>query len=258
MQATINGTELVFDQVGDGEPVLLIHGLGGTANFYWPLVSALNERATLIVPDQPGAGRSGPAGEASIDALAATMLALLDTLSLGKVQVVAHSMGTIVAQYMAAAAPDRIERMVLLGPLAEPPAPARDALRDRAAAARRDGMAGIADAISTGALSAATKDRHGNAQGFVREMLLRQRADGYAQNCEALAGATRAPADAIRCPASLITGSDDAVAPPDAVMRLGEELPDASVTVLDGCGHWTVTERPDAVRPLVEQFLRLS
>jgi pimeloyl-ACP methyl ester carboxylesterase len=59
MEYTINGRRLSVDVHGAGEPLLLIHGLGGTANSWAPVVAAFASTMQVIVPDLPGAGRWG-------------------------------------------------------------------------------------------------------------------------------------------------------------------------------------------------------
>jgi len=179
----------------------------------------------------------------------------MDQLDLDTVHLVGHSMGTVICQHMAAAAPDRIAGMVLLGPLAEPPDAARPALVDRAGAARSEGMLAIADAISDAALSKETKLESPNAQGFVREMLLRQPAEGYALSCLALAESRAVDAAMIQCPVLLVTGDQDGVAPEARVAAMHKSLPHSDMHVLDGCGHWTLSERDAEVVQLMREFM---
>ena len=250
----INGRYIAVERKGSGAPLLLVHGLGGTSNFWWPAVRAFESDYELIVPDLPSAGRSQLDAAVSIATIAGDLLALMDELEFDQFHLAGHSMGTIVCQHMAAAAPERILDLVLLGPLAEPPEPARGALRDRAGVARRDGMSGIADAIANAALAAETKAGNTNIQAFVREMVLRQPSEGYASSCEALAGAQKADPAAIKCDSLLITGDQDGVAPPAAVQQLAADLGAKEPLVLSACGHWTLTEQPDAVLAAMRTF----
>ena len=252
----INKRYIAVDQFGEGPAMLLIHGLGGTSNFWRPVINAFIDGYRIVVPDLPSAGRSDIDPEVSIDSLVRDMLAVLDTLEIDRAHLVGHSMGTIVCQHMAERGGDRIRDLVLLGPLAEPPEAARGALATRADSARKDGMAGIADVIADVALAAETKKSKPNAQGFVREMLLRQAPEAYALSCEALARAERSAAEKIGCRSLLITGDEDAVAPEDNVRVLARELGNPETLVLDSCGHWTLTEQPGAVIEAMKQFYR--
>ena len=254
MRMQINGRAMAVDVVGEGPPMLLVHGLGGTGNHWTPVVSSFADRFRLVVPDLPGSGGSEGADSLSIGALAEALLALMDALGLEAFHLVGHSMGTVVCQHIAVSQPERVRDLVLLGPLAEPPDAARDALRSRAEAAEREGMDGIADTIADVALSKATKEANPVVVGFVRELLMRQDPRGYAASCRALAGASAAQLKQIRCRTLLITGDEDGVAPPDRVAELEKQLPNASCEILSDCGHWTLLERPERTIELMRTF----
>lgn len=251
----INQHNIEFDRFGDGAPMLLVHGLGGTSNFWRPVINAFENDYTIVAPDLPSAGRSDVQSDVSIESLAEDMLALMSALEFEKFHLVGHSMGTIVCQHMAVMAPERIHDLVLLGPLAAPPDPAREALRARAEKARSEGMVDIANIIADVALAKDIKQQHSNVQGFVREMVLRQPQQGYAASCDALAAAQPTNLNMIHCRSLLITGDEDGVAPEANVRVLTDQLANADMRLLSQCGHWTLTERPDEVIDAMHQFL---
>jgi 3-oxoadipate enol-lactonase len=73
---------------------------------------------------------------------------------------------------------------------------------------------------------------------------MRQSPEGYAQSCEALAGAQAADIDTIVVPTLLVTGDEDGVGQPAAVKAMGERIAGSKVKVLPGCGHWTTFDKP--------------
>jgi 3-oxoadipate enol-lactonase len=244
---------------GEGDAVVLVHGLGGTSNTWTPLMGALS-RHQAIRPDLPGSGRSGGIeGALSIARFVDSLVAACERLKVERAHWVGHSLGTIVCQHLAATAPDRVEALLLFGPLAAPPEPARAALLQRAARARSEGMYPIADALLQTALSSTTRRELPLAVAATRESLLAQDAEGYARTCEALAAAQPARLDDVRCPVLLVTGDEDGVAPPQAVRALGERFRAAgcevSVEVLARCGHWTPLERAADCTRLAREFL---
>ena len=85
--------------------VLLVHGLGGTSNFYQPQVGALAERFTVVRPDMEGSGRSTVRGRLTIEGFANDLADLLKTLDAGPARVVGHSMATITVRLLAARVP---------------------------------------------------------------------------------------------------------------------------------------------------------
>ena len=250
----INGKDIAVEQQGDGDAVIMVHGLGGTGNSWYPQVGPLSRFCRVVRLDLEGSGRSPATGALSIASFVADVIALMDELDISTAHLCGHSMGTIVCQHIAAEHAERVKSIALLGPLAEPPEPARQAIRDRAAVARKSGMVPIADTLVEVAISAETRAHQPATAAFVREILMRQDAEGYARTCEALAAATSANLSHIRCPTLLVTGDEDGVSPPPAVKALGSRIKGSRVAVLPGCGHWTPIEKPTQVNGLILNF----
>jgi 3-oxoadipate enol-lactonase len=250
----INNKLLSVEQHGEGEAMIMVHGLGGSTNAWYPQASLLSRSFHVVRPDMEGSGRSPAKGKISIATLAQDVTKLMDKLNIKSAHFLGHSMGTIVCQHVAAKSPARVKSMALLGPLAEPPEPARGALRDRAAAARNNGMTGIADTLVQVALSANSRIHNPANAAFVREILMAQDAEGYARTCEALAAAKSADLAKIKCPTLLITGDEDGVAPPANVQKLGRAIKGAKSLILEGCGHWTPIEKPSEVNAALMNF----
>ena len=240
---------------GEGEPVVMIHGLGGTSNTFTPLLAAFGRHRTIRF-DLPGSGRSQRVeGPLSVQLFVERALLVMQRADVERAHVVAHSMGTIVAAHLAAAEPGKVASLTLFGPLLAPPDPARTAIRARAAEARKGDMQPIADALLRSSVSAETRAKRPAALAFVRESLMRQDPEGYARSCEALADMQSADTSRIACPALLVTGDEDVVAPPQAVRLMGERIAGSRVEVLRGCGHWAPVEKPEECTGLLKRFL---
>ena len=250
----INNKLLEVEQHGEGDAMIMVHGLGGTANAWYPQANLLARSFRVIRPDMEGSGRSPAKGKISIATLAKDVTKLMDKLNIKSAHFLGHSMGTIVCQHIAAGSPARVKSLALLGPLAEPPQPARGALKDRAAAARGSGMVPIADTLLQVALSADSRIHQPAVAAFVREIIMRQNAEGYARTCEALAAAKSADLSKIKCRTLLITGDEDGVAPPANVQKLSRAIKGSKSIVLDGCGHWTTIEKPSEVNAALMNF----
>jgi 3-oxoadipate enol-lactonase len=251
----VNGKELAVEVTGEGPAVVLVHGLGGTSNFYQPQVGALAERFRVIRPDTEGSGRSPVTGTLSIDGFADDLAALIDGLGEGPVRVVGHSLATVTVRTLAARRPDLVSHLALLGAVPAPlPEAGRQAQHDRAAKARAEGMAGIADAVMGAATSEATRRDAPATAAMVRELVLRQDPEGYARSCEALAGATDPGPVSPDLPLLLLTGADDGVGRPEITHALAEAHGAATVDIFDGCGHWTALERPFEVTDHLTKF----
>ncbi|HEY2096198.1 MAG TPA: alpha/beta hydrolase [Pseudonocardia sp.] len=249
----VNGKELAVEVDGEGPAVLLVHGLGGTSNFYQVQADALAERFRVIRVDSAGAGRSPVADGISIESHADDLAAVLDALDVDSAAVVGHSMGTLVVRALAARHPAKVSALALLGAVREPPEAGRQAQRDRAAVLREKGTAAVAPGVVANALSETTRQRRPEVAAFVRELVMRQDPEGYARNCEALGAATDPGPVATSLPLLLITGDDDKVGPPEASQELADAHGNAAVEILPGVGHWTALE---AAGPVTDHLLK--
>jgi pimeloyl-ACP methyl ester carboxylesterase len=238
---------------GSGEVVVMVHGLGGTSNVFTPQMDVTG-RMRSVRPDLPGSGRSPANGPLSIQTFVDRVVATARTLGVDRAHFVGHSMGTIVCCHIAEQHPSLVRSLALLGPLLAPSDAARQGLRDRAAKARAEGMAPIADAIVQAATSADTKSTQPVTVALVREFLMRQDAEGYAKSCEALAAAQPADVSRIKCKTMLITGDEDVVTPPSGVRAMAERMDTPQTIILNRCGHWTGLERTREVNQALRSF----
>jgi pimeloyl-ACP methyl ester carboxylesterase len=254
--AALGRIELEID--GDGPPIVFLHGLGATSSSFQPLLESLRG-FRCIRPDLPGAGRSPrPVAPLSMEALVGATLDIVRTVAGGPAHLVGHSMGTLIAQHVAAIAPEFVVSLALFGPIGEPAEAARERLRDRARLVRRDGMIAVADAIAAAGLSSSTMAANPLAFAYVRESHLRQDAEGFAQSCEALAAAKRADLRLVRCPTLLATGEDDPIAPRVASQGLADSIKGAKLKVLSRCGHWPPIERPKECARHASEHIRAN
>lgn len=235
------------------EPLLMLHSLG-TDNRIWDgPAEILRQSFRLIRPDLRGHGLTTVTpGPYSIDGLARDMLALLDALGLPAVHIAGVSIGGMVAQAMAALAPGRVRRLLLVDTaLAIPPA---NLWRDRAATVRAQGMAPLVETVvarwvTPGALQSAAA--HG-----LRTMLRRTDPEGYAGAAEAIAGAELTDAARrLRQPTLVLVGDGDAATPLSSAEMLCDAIPDARLEVIADAAHIPTVERPEAVAAAALRFL---
>lgn len=242
---------------GDGDAVLMIHGLGGSSNVWAPVLPAF-ARCKTVRPDLPGSARSDRVeGPLSIERFVQAMRRVASAAGFERAHVVAHSLGTIVAFHLAATAPHLVRSLALFGPLLAPADAIRPGIRARGEKARSEGVAGmqeIANALAQAATSSETKAKRPVTVALVRELVMRQPPDGYARTCDALADARAADTSQIACPVLLVTGDEDAVAPAGSVRQIAERIPGCRLEILRGCGHWTTIEKPDECNEALRRF----
>ncbi|VVE64267.1 alpha/beta hydrolase [Pandoraea anapnoica] len=110
-----NGAKIYVRVGGHGPAVVLLHGFGETGDMWAPLAARLAKTHTVVVPDLRGMGLSDhPANGYDKKNEARDIAGVLDTLKIGKVDVVAHDIGNMVAYAFAAEQPDRVTKLVLM------------------------------------------------------------------------------------------------------------------------------------------------
>ncbi|MDE0779911.1 MAG: alpha/beta fold hydrolase [Alphaproteobacteria bacterium] len=108
-----NGITQYYDIKGEGPPLLLVAGMGGTANYWTEQVAFFSATHTVISYDQRGTGRSSHVPVESIDQLHEDLCALLDGLGIPTVDYLGHSTGGNIGQIMAIEAPAQLRRLVI-------------------------------------------------------------------------------------------------------------------------------------------------
>jgi 3-oxoadipate enol-lactonase len=250
----INGASLAVDIRGTGQPIIFLHGLGSTHTVWEPQSRALSASYQVIRYDLRGARRSPLTGTLSIEGWVSDLVALMDAQKLRKARFVGHSLGTLILQHFACQFPEKVTSLALIGVNRAPTEQRRQAVRERVAKVRAEGITAIADAVVRGGLSPHTYEHRPEIVGFVRELLLGQSRDGYAACCEAMAAANAADIAKIECPVLVLSGSDDAVSPPANGEGFARELRNAEFVLVDQCGHWQPIEQPAAVNSALNAF----
>jgi pimeloyl-ACP methyl ester carboxylesterase len=112
---TVNGARIHYSIGGSGAPVVLLHGFAQTGLMWRPLMPRLAQGHTVLVPDLRGAGDSEKA-EAGYDKknMAVDVHELVKSLGLGRVALVGHDIGLMVAYAYAAQFPQDVDRIVLM------------------------------------------------------------------------------------------------------------------------------------------------
>jgi len=209
-----------------------------------------------LAVDLPGHGRSGGAALPRVEAIADWIVALLDAAGVPRAALVGHSLGSLATLDAAARHPDRVTKIALLGTAA--PMPVSDLLLDLAKAGDH-----VAYELITGWSYSAGKQLGGNRVPGMwltgNAMRLMERARPGVLHADLLACHTYAAglqaAATVRCPALVVVGERDLMAPPKAAQALIATLPERRVVALPGCGHALMAEEPDAVLDALIAFL---
>ncbi|WP_168709366.1 alpha/beta hydrolase [Arthrobacter sp. PAMC25564] len=238
--------------------VVFIHGLGGNSNVYFPLRSAIQSEYPTVSIDLTGLGRSNGTGPQGFgDWIIDVENAIAELGEFESVILVGHSLGTLVARHVAAQEP-RVKGMVLFAPIAGPDVSQRPAFAARAATARTHGMVRVAHDFGLAALSQHTLNTRPLAVTLVREFLMGQDADRYAECCVAIGEAGEAnPPEAPDCSVILVRGAEDAISTTQEVAACEAALRPAhtETVVLKNVAHWPTVEDPESSIAVLQRFL---
>lgn len=259
----VNGIKTNYLDIGEGTPVLMIHGSGpgvtGWAN--WRLnAPTLSQSLRLIIPDMVGFGYTDPApdGRYNKDLWVNHAVSLLDSLGIEQAHIVGNSFGGGLALAIASRHPQRVGRMVLMGSAGLRfnltwaldkvwgYKPSIEAMKELLCIFSYD-SARVSDDLAELRYKASV--RPGIAEQFSNMFPEpRQRwLDELALEDEAI--------KAIQHKALIVHGREDIVVPVSNAYRLHELLDNSQLHVFGRCGHWTQIEQCETFNHLLAGFL---
>ena len=246
-----------YDLTGPvGAPVVLFANSIGTSFHIWDTQAArLAERYRVLRYDMRGHGLSGvtPAPY-SMDRLADDALALLDALGIERAHVCGLSIGGMMAQRLAAKAPQRVGSLVLCDTASRIGPPS--VWEDRIAAIRAGGLSSIAQGVMARWFTERFRaERPEQVNGFVA-MLSRTTDEGYIGCASAIRDADlRDDAARIASPTLVVVGDQDLATPPALVRELAEAIPGARFAVIADAAHIPCVEQAEALTVQLLDFL---
>jgi pimeloyl-ACP methyl ester carboxylesterase len=230
---------VVASQAGDGPPLVLLHGLAGSGEWWQRNLPALSDAFRVTAIDLPGFGSSHPTARLILDEVPAQVAALLGELGIERAHVMGHSMGGLVAAGLAADHPHRVDRLVLVdaGFLSLDPV-------------WRHRISGPLRTLPWTSLSLLPV--------LVRDLFRSGPIRMARATAEVLRKDWRDKLPAITAPTLVVWGEHDHVCHP----RIGEEIaavvPDARLVVIRGAGHNPMWEKQAEFDREVLGFLRLG
>lgn len=248
---------LAHDALGSGLPWVFLHGFPLTRKL-WEPQHALARDARLVLPDLRGFGASPRDGPHTMEAMAQDVLALCDRAGAARFGVVGLSMGGYVALQLHRLAVHRVAALVLADTQANADTP--DARAGRETLARKvegeGGMPALLDAFLPKLLSPEGQ-RNEHLVSRVKGLVLSNEPEPMAA---ALRGMGARPDMAqhlrtIACPVLALVGELDAVTPPEKAYAIDQAVVRGRVAVLQGAGHLSNLERPDAFNQALRGFM---
>ena len=246
---------------GNGPTVLMLHGIGGGHLAFAPQVETLALAGYRAVAwDMPGYGHSAPIEPYTFKGLAASCVALIESLKCPQVILLGHSMGGMVAQEVVARRPELVSRLVLCGTSGAFGKPDGDWQRQFVAerTAPLDAGRSMADLAETlvpqmvgpGALPEGLRLAT-HCMGLVP-------AATYRRALECLVTFDRrANLPHIHVPTLLVAGEHDRNAPPAVMKKMAQAIPGSTYLEMKGIGHLQNLEAPEDFDGLLLNFLNL-
>lgn len=244
--------------LGDGAPVVLLHGVGMQSAAWWPQIEALAQNHRVVALDMPGHGCSEPlpAG-AQLPDFVEWLNAVLVALDLGPVNLAGHSMGALIAGGYAVTHPDMVRRVALLNGVYRRSEAARSAVIARAEDIRAGGFDLETPLTRWFGDSDADKAACAQVAGWLSEVNM----DGYATAYGAFARGDATYADRfgdITCPFLALTADGDLNSSPDMSRAMAAVVPNGTCKVISGHRHMVNLTAPDLVNDILKDWLNTS
>jgi pimeloyl-ACP methyl ester carboxylesterase len=254
----VNGLEIAYERVGQGPPLVLVHGATVDSRMWQPQLAALADELTVVAWDEPGAGRSSdvPAGFGLPD-YARCLAALIAALELGPAHVAGLSWGGTVVLELYRHHADLVVTLILVdtyagwkGSLPEEEVRARVELYRRAVAAPADEFDPTPPGLFAGPPPA-------EFLPLLEAMAANVRRESIGTALSVMAEADqRDLLPRIAVPILLIWGERDARSPLSVARQFEQAIPDSKLVVIPGAGHVSNLEQPETFNDAIREFCR--
>ena len=252
----VGGVRLHVQEEGEGEPLLLVHGLGTSGDLWLHQVPVLARHYRTLAVDLRGFGRSDKPrepGAYAVPVLARDIRTLIQALGLERLHLLGASMGGFIAQLVALDAPGLCRSLILCHTGQRMSIPA-EIVASRVASLESSSMedygrlvAGqaLAEGVSPALFDWLTRMIAANDKDAYRQVLVEGLRDfDVSERVAELA-----------LPTLVIVGAEDRVIPPEEGVALAGRIPGARLVTLEGVGHIGYAERPEPFNAAVLEFL---
>jgi len=253
-----HGLEIAYERLGEGPPLVLVHGAAEDSRVWRPQLRALADEFTVVAWDEPGAGRSSdvPSGFGLAD-FAHALAALIEALALGPAHVAGISWGGTVVLELYRHHPEVVATMVLIdtyagwkGSLPE------EEVRARVAGVRQM-LAAPAEQFDPTFPGLFAGERPAEFVPLLEELAAAVRPESLRTLLSVMAEADqRDLLPRIAVPTLLVWGELDVRSPLRIAREFEQAIPDATLVVIPGCGHLSNLERPEQLNQAVRAFCR--
>lgn len=250
-----SGAKVAFRDQGQGDPLVLLHGVGMQSAAWGPQIDALSRNQRVIALDLPGHGNSAPLPEgAMLPTFVSWCAEVVEALGFKQISIAGHSMGALIAAGFAASYPDKANRIALLNGVFCRDATAREAVQGRAAQIRK-GAVDLDTPLSRWFGNTPVEQA---ARTLVAQWLQQMSPIGYATAYTAFAHGDATYADQfpqITCPLLALTGDGDPNSTPAMAQAMATQAKHGKAVILKGHRHMANLTAPDAVNAHLTTWL---
>lgn len=258
MIALVADTEITFDDIGSGLPVVFLHAFPLNRTMWEPQISALVAESRCISIDVRGFGESTAAAPYSMDRYADDVAAVLDALQIQRAVVVGLSMGGYVAFALWRRHRERIRGLVLADTRA-----GADTIetvgrrRELIEIAETEGSTAVANRQIAGLIGKTTRDKRPDIYDAAHRMMAEASVEGIAGALEAMIARpdSSETCATIDVPTLVIVGDEDVPTPVKEARTLASLIAGSRLEILTQAGHLSNIERPAAFNTVVNEFL---
>lgn len=253
------GTKIYWNEHGEGEPLLLIMGLGSISDLWHRLLPVLSARYRTILFDNRGVGRSdAPPGPYSIAAMASDAAAVLDAAGVDRAHVLGFSMGGFIAQEFALNYPERVRSLIL----AATACGGREGVRAATEVLTALEAKGVRTPEEAFWMVAPYNYYPSTPRTLIEEDLavtLRSpiKRQSYMAQLQAIVSwaGSHSRLSSLDVPTLIIHGESDELIPTENGRILARVIPNARLVMLHGAGHRFMTDKHEAASEAILSFL---
>jgi 3-oxoadipate enol-lactonase len=258
----VNDIDIAFEIDGDRAPtrpwLVFGHSLACDHTMWAPQVAAFRASCNLLAFDIRGHGASSaPAGEYTLELLAADLVGLLDALKIERCHYVGLSLGGMIGQVAALRSPLRFASLTLADTTSRLPPDAHAVWADRIRQVRGpQGMSAIVPSTLERWFTAPFRERAPDVVARIAEHIRATPIAGYIGCAHAISRINlTARLENIRCPVLVMVGDQDRGTPPDMAEEIARAIPGARLERLPYAAHLSNLEQPDAFNAALRGFL---
>ncbi|MDQ9023263.1 alpha/beta hydrolase [Acinetobacter sichuanensis] len=253
-----NNLSAHFYEQGEGEPLVLIHGVGMQAEAWYPQIKFFSQKYHVISVDMPGHGQSDRLPEnATLQDFVAWTIDFITTLNCGSVNLAGHSMGSLISAGVGITRPDLVKRVAVLNGVYKRSTEAKAAVIQRALELKT----GHVDITTPLSRWFGSSELEQSAAERVKSWLEQVDLDGYSTAYTAFAYGDDVYADdwsKMECPALVLTGTGDPNSTPEMTEKMAELAPLGHAVVIKNERHMVNLTAPEQVNNAMQNWLNIA